>query len=189
MKSEAVRVLEANGNGQEGSFIYYLHEKDTFHEDSYWELYHAMIDLIEATKQEPYLERGISTTVSKVFSYIYRSFMWNFCPHDQYSIRGLPDEGRFPDRVDRLEEVFSAYFNGISVNRAVMESDIPTRIGKPAARALAHAGYGRLDQLASISERELLKMHGVGPKAVEILRRALEGKGLSFTPDAAPRKS
>ncbi|WP_318249421.1 Imm41 family immunity protein [Paenibacillus sp. alder61] len=189
MKNEAIKVLEANSNGQEGSFIYYLHEEDLFHEASYWELYHAMVDIIEATKREPRLERGISAAIAKVFSFIYRSFMWNYCPNDQYSIQGLPGEEHFPDMVDRLDEVFGAYFHGISVKREAADSEIPKHIGKPATRALAQAGYRELDQLASIRERDLLKLHGVGPKAVRILREALEEKGLSFAPDSSPRKS
>src|SRR5688500_9287360 len=62
------------------------------------------------------------------------------------------------------------------------ESDLP-KIGQPATRALAHLGYVRLDQVATMSERELLALHGVGPKAVRILREALRERGLSFVPD------
>jgi dihydrofolate reductase len=61
------------------------------------------------------------------------------------------------------------------------ESDLPTNIGKPAGQALAVAGYNRLEQLAQVSEKEILKLHGVGPKAVGLLRQALAAKGLSFT--------
>ncbi|MCA1295395.1 DNA-binding protein [Paenibacillus sp. alder61] len=77
----------------------------------------------------------------------------------------------------------------MSVKREAADSEIPKHIGKPATRALAQAGYRELDQLASIRERDLLKLHGVGPKAVRILREALEEKGLSFAPDSSPRKS
>jgi hypothetical protein len=55
-------------------------------------------------------------------------------------------------------------------------------IGKPALRALVGAGYTRLEQLTQVTEAELLKLHGVGPKAVGILRRALEARGLAFAP-------
>ncbi len=65
-----------------------------------------------------------------------------------------------------------------------MESDFPTTIGKPAQRALAAAGYTRLEQLVTVSEAELLKLHGVGPVALDRLRRALAAKGLAFA-DAA----
>ena len=57
--------------------------------------------------------------------------------------------------------------------------DLP-RIGAPATNALAVAGITRLEQLTALSERDLLKIHGVGPKAVRILREALAERGLSF---------
>ncbi|HEY6285143.1 MAG TPA: DNA-binding protein [Ktedonobacteraceae bacterium] len=60
------------------------------------------------------------------------------------------------------------------------ESDLPIGLSAPAQRALAGAGYFRLEQLTRISEAELKQLHGVGPHALNLLRRALEGKGLSF---------
>jgi predicted flap endonuclease-1-like 5' DNA nuclease len=58
-------------------------------------------------------------------------------------------------------------------------SDLPRGIGAPATRALHAAGWTRLDQLAGVPERELGKLHGVGPKALRILREALQERGLS----------
>lgn len=58
--------------------------------------------------------------------------------------------------------------------------DLPAGLAAPAQRALAAAGLQRLDQLAQISEAELKKLHGIGPKAVEQLRQALHAQGLSF---------
>lgn len=57
------------------------------------------------------------------------------------------------------------------------------KIGKPALRALSGAGYSRLEQLANVSEAELAKLHGMGPKALGILREALMEKRLSFRGD------
>lgn len=58
--------------------------------------------------------------------------------------------------------------------------DFPAGIGKPATRALAGAGYTTLNQLSRVTESELLKLHGMGPKALGIIRSALHAKGLSF---------
>ena len=58
--------------------------------------------------------------------------------------------------------------------------DFPAGVGKPALRALTAAGYTRLEQLATVKEDDLLKLHGVGPKAIRVLRVALETRGLSF---------
>ena len=59
-------------------------------------------------------------------------------------------------------------------------SEFPARLSKPAQRALAGAGYTRLEQLAAVSEAELMKLHGMGPKAIGMLRDALAEQGLSF---------
>ncbi len=60
------------------------------------------------------------------------------------------------------------------------KSDFPAKLAKPAQRALNGAGYHELEQLAQVSEREIAQLHGMGPKAREQLRRALNDKGLSF---------
>ena len=67
------------------------------------------------------------------------------------------------------------------------ESDLPTGLSKPAQRALAGAGYVRLEQLAKLSAADVKRLHGMGPKALEQLRRALAAKGLSFAVGAAEK--
>jgi hypothetical protein len=51
---------------------------------------------------------------------------------------------------------------------------------QPAIQALHAAGFTRLEQLTSITEKDLGKLHGMGPKALRILRKALAAKNLSF---------
>ena len=60
------------------------------------------------------------------------------------------------------------------------ESDLPRELSQPAQRALFGAGYYRLEQLNGVSEVEIKRLHGMGPKGVEMLRRALAARGLSF---------
>lgn len=60
-------------------------------------------------------------------------------------------------------------------------NDIPQKIGRPAQRALASAGFTSLEQLSKVSEKELLKLHGMGPKAIRIIREALAEIGRSLT--------
>jgi predicted flap endonuclease-1-like 5' DNA nuclease len=57
--------------------------------------------------------------------------------------------------------------------------DLPA-IGRPATSALLEAGITPLAQVAAHSRRELLALHGVGPKAIRILEGALEERGLAF---------
>jgi hypothetical protein len=60
------------------------------------------------------------------------------------------------------------------------ESDLPAELASPARRALVQAGYTRLEQLATLSEAEVMQLHGIGPNALAQLRRALGARGLSF---------
>ena len=60
------------------------------------------------------------------------------------------------------------------------ENSLPRSIGNPATQALNGFGITRLDQLTKVTEAEVARLHGVGPKAVRILREALAEKGMSF---------
>jgi hypothetical protein len=74
----------------------------------------------------------------------------------------------------------------VSYVGAVSTRDVPAQIGdlppigRPANSALLLAGITTLAQVATHSRRELLAMHGVGPKAVRILDAALTEIGLTF---------
>jgi predicted flap endonuclease-1-like 5' DNA nuclease len=60
------------------------------------------------------------------------------------------------------------------------ETEFPASIGKVARRELAVNGLTRYAQLTDRTESELLDIHGVGPKAIHILREELGSQGLSF---------
>lgn len=60
-------------------------------------------------------------------------------------------------------------------------AEFPASIGRPANAALVNRGITTLEQVAALSERDLLDIHGVGPKAVRILGEALAGRGLAFS--------
>jgi 3-methyladenine DNA glycosylase AlkD len=65
-------------------------------------------------------------------------------------------------------------------NETAPKSELP-KISKPANRELYNAGFYTLEQFTDVTEADILKIHGVGPKAVRILKEALHEKGLSFS--------
>jgi uncharacterized protein YdhG (YjbR/CyaY superfamily) len=69
-----------------------------------------------------------------------------------------------------------------------MENSNFPKIGSPATRALEAAGYTKLKQLTKVTEAELAQLHGMGPKALTILREALKAEGLSFKRGQAGEK-
>jgi hypothetical protein len=60
------------------------------------------------------------------------------------------------------------------------KSDLPSGLSNPAQQALAAAGYTQLEQFTRVSEKEILKLHGMGPKGLHVIRCALADKGLAF---------
>ncbi|MDT4969528.1 MAG: hypothetical protein QOJ64_4265 [Acidobacteriota bacterium] len=63
---------------------------------------------------------------------------------------------------------------------ASVKDDLPAGLAKPALRALAAGGFTSLERFTRINEGELLKLHGMGPKAVATIRSSLRARGLSF---------
>jgi hypothetical protein len=71
----------------------------------------------------------------------------------------------------------------VSNPKASQVSDLPEELSQPARRALSDAGIMRLAQVSHMQASEVAKLHGMGPKGIEILRRALRAKGLKFAPE------
>lgn len=60
------------------------------------------------------------------------------------------------------------------------KSDLPSGLGAPALRALDHEGIRTLAALAKRTEAWVADLHGMGPKALAILRSALHARKLRF---------
>jgi DNA-directed RNA polymerase alpha subunit len=60
------------------------------------------------------------------------------------------------------------------------KSGFLAELSAPARRALEHNQITTLEQLSGYSEKEILKLHGMGPASLPKLRTALEEAGLSF---------
>lgn len=58
--------------------------------------------------------------------------------------------------------------------------DLPNSMGKTAPRELKYAGIDSLQKASEYTEKDLLAIHGVGPKAIRIMKDAMAAKGLSF---------
>jgi len=60
------------------------------------------------------------------------------------------------------------------------ESGFLSRLSAPARRALQNAGIITVKQLSKKSQKEILKLHGMGPASMPILKAALDKMGLEF---------
>ncbi|WBB53671.1 DNA-binding protein [Verrucosispora sp. WMMD573] len=59
--------------------------------------------------------------------------------------------------------------------------DALPKISAPATRALNAAGYTALRQLAGVPRADLARLHGMGPKALDIIEAALEQHNLRLS--------
>lgn len=58
--------------------------------------------------------------------------------------------------------------------------EFPKGMSAPALRALLNENINNLEDLSKYSEKEILKLHGMGPASIPGLRKALKEKGLAF---------
>lgn len=61
-------------------------------------------------------------------------------------------------------------------------------LSAPARRALANAAISQLKDLTRWSEVDLLRLHGIGPSAIPVLRAALKKAKLGFRKPVAKGK-
>lgn len=60
------------------------------------------------------------------------------------------------------------------------ESGFLSKLSSPVRNALLHEGIDTVQKLSNQTEKEILKIHGIGPASLPIMRASLEEVGLSF---------
>jgi len=68
--------------------------------------------------------------------------------------------------------------------QSTLKDQVPG-LASPALRALVAAGITNLEDFTRVSEMELIKLHGMGPKAIRTIREALARHGLEFAKPGA----
>ncbi|MGX9134923.1 hypothetical protein ACWV26_11155 [Rummeliibacillus sp. JY-2-4R] len=62
-------------------------------------------------------------------------------------------------------------------------NDWPKGVAKPGIRALNSAGLYTIADLSKIEEKELMALHGMGKRTLEVLRKEMEQQGIKFKKD------
>lgn len=110
--------------------------------------------------------------------------LYRLLPHAKLAV--LPDTDHIGVLVQHAEWTAAMIAEFLSAplpekeQSAELAHDFPKGIGRPATGALLAAGYTQLEQLTRVREVDIKQLHGVGPKAIKILRATLAEKGLSF---------
>ena len=56
----------------------------------------------------------------------------------------------------------------------------PKGVAKPGIRALNSAGLYTIADLSKIKEKELMALHGMGKRTLEVLKQEMEQQGIAF---------
>jgi hypothetical protein len=68
----------------------------------------------------------------------------------------------------------------VDSDAASIRDRFPPGMSRPALRALHAAGFNDLRQLARAREADIAALHGMGPKAMGVLRAGLQARRLRF---------
>ena len=68
----------------------------------------------------------------------------------------------------------------VCANESKPSSGFLSKLSGPARSALLHDGIDTLDKLAQYSEKEILKLHGIGKASLPTMKALLNEKGLDF---------
>lgn len=82
MDTDLQLVLD-NDEVKEGTFLYYLREEATFHEEAFWDYYNSVISVTKSTLNKP-LDRVITKAVVSTHSKIIESFLWHLTKDDVF---------------------------------------------------------------------------------------------------------
>ena len=62
----------------------------------------------------------------------------------------------------------------------VLMNEWPKGVAKPGIRALNSAGLYTITDLSKIEEKELMALHGMGKRTLEVLKKEMEEQGIQF---------
>lgn len=104
---EAKAIIQNNYECKEDCFVFFLHEKNCFRAEQFWNLYDSIASLVVCTEKDP----EISKQITHSYEFMLECFIYHLDPKDGYEISGFPDN--YSAYMERLEYIVTAYRNGI----------------------------------------------------------------------------
>ena len=102
----AERIIYDNYKGRNDSFMFFLHERDLFSQERFWELYDSIIALKGMAFTEPELARQVNS----IYQYVLKTMIWHFSPTDSLTIENFPAE--YNGYIERLDYAVSVFYAG-----------------------------------------------------------------------------
>lgn len=113
---DAKRIIHSNYKAENNSFMFFLHEKELFSEEAFWEFYESITALVLCNE-----EKSIEITEQIVQSYqrLLKYIVFHFDPDDNFVLENFPKN--YVDYLERIEYAIMAYHSG---NAKLTDDDI-----------------------------------------------------------------
>lgn len=102
---DALKILNDNFEAENHSFLYYLHEKDYFHETAFDELCSCISSLCCLYPHDEI----VSAQICFIYGQVLRHIIYHFDPGDMSRISNLPST--YNEKLETLERIVAEYFS------------------------------------------------------------------------------
>ena len=117
MKTEiAKQIMLDNYKIENNSFMFFLHEKNYFSEEAFWEFYES-ITALALCNEEKSIE--ITEQITQNYQRLLKYIVFHFDPNDDFTLENFPEN--YVDYLERIEYALMAYFRG---NVKLIDNDI-----------------------------------------------------------------
>lgn len=103
----AIQIILNNYKGENNSFIYFLHEKNYYSKEAFWELYEsiAALTLCGVEKSIEMIEQ-----ITQIYQRLLKYIVFHFDPNDLFTLENFPSN--YIDYLERIEYALMAYSKG-----------------------------------------------------------------------------
>ena len=117
MKAEiAKQIILDNYKIENNSFMFFLHEKNYFSEEAFWEFYESITALTLCVEER---SMEIAEQITQNYQRLLKYIVFHFDPNDDFTLENFPEN--YVDYLERIEYALMAYFRE---NVKLIDNDI-----------------------------------------------------------------
>lgn len=120
----AIKILNGNFRGEEGSLVFGLYEDERFSKKRFWELYDCVITLAENAKTSG-SDLETAYKITWVYQRVLKEMIYHFDKNDLSRLKKFPKN--YNDYIERLDDAVDAYFHGVFIDEKMYNLKRPKR--------------------------------------------------------------
>lgn len=112
----AKRIIYSNYKGENNSLMFFLHEKNFFSIEAFWEFYESITALVLCDGEKSI---KITNQITQNYQRLLKYIVFHFDPFDDFVLENFPEN--YIEYLERIEYAMMAYFSG---NAKLIDNDI-----------------------------------------------------------------